>query len=44
MDGLPAILSICGGVAFFALFIEILVYKRFIDKELKYESENKKNK
>jgi hypothetical protein len=44
MDGLPAILAICGGIAFFMLFAEIFVYKRFIDKELEYENKNKKTK
>jgi hypothetical protein len=44
MEGLPFILGFCGLLSILLLTIEIYVYKRFIDKELEYESKNKKIK
>lgn len=44
MEGLPLILGYCGLISFLLLVVEVYVYKRFIDKELEYESKNKKIK
>lgn len=43
MVDLPLIICYCLFIGILLMTIEIFVYKKFIDKELEYESENKEN-